>query len=138
MKMPEFDRLKPEEAKIQQLLARTSDNMTGKETAVLIMIHCRPYLHDDSHIQGLQCIIISTAVSFPVMCVWCPRDRNCYPTQGCYPMQERQAGSRLSPYSTIESSTKLAPFSKLDTFWHYHSQRFTVTYTNPVIHSYTR
>ena len=27
------------------------DNITGKETKVLIMIHYRCYLHDDSHIR---------------------------------------------------------------------------------------
>ena len=46
-----FDRPKPEEAEIRQLFALTKDNMTGKEMAVLIMIHYRPYLHDDSHIR---------------------------------------------------------------------------------------
>ena len=34
-----FDRPKPEEAKIRRLFASMMDNMTGKETAVLIMIH---------------------------------------------------------------------------------------------------
>ena len=46
-----FERPKPEEAKIRRLFASMMDNMTGKETAVLIMIHYRPYLHDDSHIR---------------------------------------------------------------------------------------
>ena len=43
-----FDRPKPEEAKIRQLFAPTMDNVTGKETTVLLMIRYRPYLHDDS------------------------------------------------------------------------------------------
>ena len=46
-----FNRPKPEEAKIRRLFASMMDNMTGKETAVLIMIHYRPYLHDDSLIR---------------------------------------------------------------------------------------
>ena len=37
-----FDRPKPEEAKIRQLFAPTMDNVTGKETAVLIMIIIDP------------------------------------------------------------------------------------------------
>ena len=41
-----FNLSKPEEAEIR-LFAPTIDNMTGKEMAVLIMIHYRRYLHDD-------------------------------------------------------------------------------------------
>ena len=39
-----------EETEIGRLFASTMENMTGKEMAVLIMIHYRRYLHDDSHI----------------------------------------------------------------------------------------
>ena len=34
-----FDRLKPEEARIRRLFAPTMDNITGKQTAVLIVTH---------------------------------------------------------------------------------------------------
>ena len=37
--------LKPEQAKLRQAFAPTIDSMIGKEMAVLIMIHYRPYLH---------------------------------------------------------------------------------------------
>ena len=46
-----FDCPKPKEAEIRLLFAPTMDNTTGKETAVLIMIRYRPYLHDDLHIR---------------------------------------------------------------------------------------
>ena len=46
-----FDRSKPEKTEIWRLFAPMMDNMTGKATAVLIMIHYRCYLHDDSHIR---------------------------------------------------------------------------------------
>ena len=46
-----FNHPKPEETEIRQLFAPTIDNMTGNETAVLIMIHYRPCWHDGSHIR---------------------------------------------------------------------------------------
>ena len=48
-KMPEF--WPSEEAKIGWLFALAMDNMTEKETMVLIMIDYGLHLHDDSHIR---------------------------------------------------------------------------------------
>ena len=40
-----INRPKPEQAKIRRSFTPTIDNMIGKEMAVLIMVHYRPYLH---------------------------------------------------------------------------------------------
>ena len=47
VKMPNFDRLKPEEAKIWQLLALTMNSVIWKELTVM---HCWICLRDDLHI----------------------------------------------------------------------------------------